>query len=711
MIKKFNNHIFIYIFFLLLSITVLIFFFGSNLYPKSIDWITKLRYQSEHFWHYNGWSYFYHDSWRFPLGLNPKYGNDIGASIVFTDSIPLIAFIFKSLKSILPENLQYYTIWILICIYLQLYFSFKIIFRYTHNLNFSVLGAVFFILLPGVYLRMMNHVALTSHFLILGGIYLTLFNHTKETFKWSMLICVSSLVQFYFTLMLLPLYFAKMTKELLLTKNIKIFIHRNAIILTSLFITMYLSGYFSINLTDSPGGGYGNYGLNLLSPFNPYGLVFFNEVNFSNFLPKLFTTRTNSEDFNYLGLGGILIISFGFFIFLKKSKKNFIINNYHIIFISLFFIIISLSQNIYFGEKLLLSIKLPDLIYGLLGFFRSSGRFFWVPMYIFFFFSIFQVYKYSKYRLLILFSIILVQFLDISSGLKRFATNDYINTSSQNYKLNNESLLKDLSLGDLPETFKHLKSTYIKNDYGSQIDLMTFSLKNNFISNDIFTLARFNKKIIYKKRQENIEKILNRNVDSNTIYFVYNEGHFQQLLKTFKNDIKIKFFEFNKHRFMLKTSYKLNKLNNKKIIKNYEFPILDFNKIIKTKNMNNKYLGFGWTYNLYGQREVITEGHDSFILYSLKNTKKHKIVLDGHVFKNINQYLLIDIYINDIFYQAVSVKDKSQIEIIIDDKYFIDDKNFLINLKIKNPISHLKSYSSPDARELGFYLDSIYLSQ
>ena len=96
------------------------------------------------------------------------------------------------------------------------------------------------------------------------------------------------------------------------------------------------------------------------------------------------------------------------------------------------------------------------------------------------------------------FSIILVQFLDISSGLKRFATNDYINTSSQSHKLNNESLLKDLSLGDLPETFKHLKSTYIKNDYGSQIDLMTFSLKNNFISNDIFTLARFNKKIIYK---------------------------------------------------------------------------------------------------------------------------------------------------------------------------------------------------------------------
>ena len=41
------------------------------------------------------WQYFQHNYWRFPLGKNPNYGLDIATSIVFSDSIPLFAFLFK----------------------------------------------------------------------------------------------------------------------------------------------------------------------------------------------------------------------------------------------------------------------------------------------------------------------------------------------------------------------------------------------------------------------------------------------------------------------------------------------------------------------------------------------------------------------------------------------------------------------------------------
>ena len=55
-----------------------------------------------------GWHFFKNDVWRFPLGSNPNYGDEIGNSIVFTDSVPILALFFKLFKSILPENFQYF---------------------------------------------------------------------------------------------------------------------------------------------------------------------------------------------------------------------------------------------------------------------------------------------------------------------------------------------------------------------------------------------------------------------------------------------------------------------------------------------------------------------------------------------------------------------------------------------------------------------------
>ena len=59
----------------------------------------------------SGWHFFKNDSWRFPLGINPNYGGNFSNSIVFSDSIPLLALFFKLLSPILPENFQYLSIW------------------------------------------------------------------------------------------------------------------------------------------------------------------------------------------------------------------------------------------------------------------------------------------------------------------------------------------------------------------------------------------------------------------------------------------------------------------------------------------------------------------------------------------------------------------------------------------------------------------------
>jgi hypothetical protein len=59
--------------------------------PTYVDWLMG----GDPLQHYLGWAIFRETDWLFPIGLNPQYGLDISSSIVYSDSIPLLAFLFK----------------------------------------------------------------------------------------------------------------------------------------------------------------------------------------------------------------------------------------------------------------------------------------------------------------------------------------------------------------------------------------------------------------------------------------------------------------------------------------------------------------------------------------------------------------------------------------------------------------------------------------
>jgi len=52
---------------------------------------------------------------------------------IFAISLGIIILSFKSLKSFIPENFQYISFWFFICFYLQLFFSFKILKKFTNS--------------------------------------------------------------------------------------------------------------------------------------------------------------------------------------------------------------------------------------------------------------------------------------------------------------------------------------------------------------------------------------------------------------------------------------------------------------------------------------------------------------------------------------------------------------------------------------------------
>ena len=132
--------------FLLFSLVLTAFFIGiENLAFNNVDWLLGGADTSNS---QNAWTFFKNDKWYFPLAKNPNYGLEIGTSVIFTDSIPILALLFKLFKNFLGENFQYFSLWIFLCFFLQLLISFLILEKITKNFHFSFLSSVFFVLSP-----------------------------------------------------------------------------------------------------------------------------------------------------------------------------------------------------------------------------------------------------------------------------------------------------------------------------------------------------------------------------------------------------------------------------------------------------------------------------------------------------------------------------------------------------------------------------------
>ena len=128
-----------------------LFLFISFLCLAAVVGIENISFQSTEWLHQGNdstlpqlsWHFFRNDIWRFPLGVNLNYGDELGSSIVYSDSIPILPLIFKSFKSFIPGNSQYISFWYLICFYFQLFFSFKILKKFTNSVPFSLVGSLF----------------------------------------------------------------------------------------------------------------------------------------------------------------------------------------------------------------------------------------------------------------------------------------------------------------------------------------------------------------------------------------------------------------------------------------------------------------------------------------------------------------------------------------------------------------------------------------
>lgn len=413
------------IFAAILGAAVFVCLYGIRiLNPTYVEWLYNGRDLMQH---YLGWEFYRRSDWMFPLGMTDQLGYPNATSVIFTDSIPIFAVIFKVFASFLPERFQYFGIWGILCFMLQGFFAARILQVYIKKKWQIVAGCVVFLVSPVMLFRMYMHTALAGQWLILAAIYLCAVHKEnykkvkKTSLQWGILGFLIGGIHLYFTPMCGALLAGYVVYSCICEKKIAVrYVMPLVTYCMGLGGNVFLLGGFSSEVS----AGTSNLGVH---SFNLNG--FFNAMGYSGILKSLDTyTNGQYEGFAYLGLGiiALLLVSLIYYI-TKLIRRQMQIPVWKWLItggVMLGLVLLAASHVISFGSHLLIELPDIDRIMKYWGIFGSSGRLIWPVYYIIMFFAVIGTLKLTEDvpRLkaagnIIFVSCLFLQLFDLSSKL------------------------------------------------------------------------------------------------------------------------------------------------------------------------------------------------------------------------------------------------------------------------------------------------------
>ena len=379
---------------------------------ENVAWLGEPRVGADAATSYLGWHFFRNDEWRFPPGLNPHYGLEFSNSIVYSDSIPLLAILFKPFSSLLPQIFQYFGIWLIACFVLQAWFAWKLIGIAAESGVVRLLGAGLLVFAPPMIWRLHGHFSLVGHFLILAALYLCFRpNKGRRAGLWSLLITTSALVHGYIFAMVILLWLADLLAALSSNeRTLRSTAGEVLVVVLCAFLACWTAGYFSVGYSSSP-EGFGLFRMNLLSIIDSSG--------WSHILRDLPEGPGDYEGFNYLGLGVIIASLFALPVLPAQvgGISSSIKRHPALALVLLVLIAFSASNSIGVGTWNFF-LPIPEVLLHAATAFRSSGRMFWPAFYVLVFGVIVVIVRgYDRWTAAALLAIALVaQIIDTSAG-------------------------------------------------------------------------------------------------------------------------------------------------------------------------------------------------------------------------------------------------------------------------------------------------------
>ena len=372
--------------------SIMLLFISSGLKvvnPKNSGWLSVGDGTME-----ISWEFFRHQPLiQFPLGLNPNYGLELSSTLAFDGQIPVMSLLFHPLSALLPDRFQYVGIFLLIAFLLNYFFAKKIFLELKFNQVNSTISSVILSMSPVILNRMIEntHYGLTSTFILLIAFLLVL-RKDSNLIRWIAVYLLAVLIFLYY----LPMIFAfhsifllnRIHKKL---ESLKSVIAKLFFILLSIFSVMYFIGYLGQGVS-SKDVGYGLFRSTLTSLIDPSG--------WSRILPDLEETDGAYEGFAYLGLPTLILICiFTLLNLIRKNKFKNSDSSFKILWIAAVVLyLFSLSNKVSLGKIDLFSFTIPSQFEIITTSFRSTGRFAWPIVYVFFIWLCFRISKIISSR-------------------------------------------------------------------------------------------------------------------------------------------------------------------------------------------------------------------------------------------------------------------------------------------------------------------------
>ena len=487
--KFFNTSFFVFICGSSLGILFFIYIYGTAILDFTyVDWLMSGGDLSQH---YLGWRLFRNSSWYFPFGLMDNIVHPFTISMIYTDSIPFFALVFKLLSPILPEQFQYFGHFGIICFILQGGLGALIIRKIGGNTIFSILGSMFFLLSTIMIWRLYFHSSLAAHFIVLLCILLCLEKNLtvkRQVISWSFLMILSAMIHLYFVPMVIIFMFFYLLREYFLYRKIKNQCIIVGVSFISLIVTMFILGAF--HFVNSGTGRLGTASANLNAFINPIGMSrFIKDMPLAGY----FQYEGNS----YLGLGIIVAVIYIIFLLFRKNSQSLLIIKEHkltpyVFGVIISFLLFSFSPTITFNQCTFFTFPVPYPIEYIWSIFRSTGRFTWPVVYIIIMFCFWLIGKQFKKKALLVLSILLViQWVDLNPWFTE--RGDWLKS-----KITWQTELPSPVWDNLSEDYKNI---FFMDGYVKLNSFLKLAADNKITINDAY-LARTNSSAI----NDNIKK-------------------------------------------------------------------------------------------------------------------------------------------------------------------------------------------------------------
>ncbi len=362
----------------LAALLLYLFIFGADtLNPIHYAWMMH----DDPAQHYLGWQFFRNEPWQWPLGRVSRIGLPDVTSIVFTDSIPLLALLLKPFSAWLPSQFQYFGLWMLGCYLLTGYYALRLTRHFIASPAMRMVMAGFFLLSTPLHTRGYGHEALMAQWLLLAAIDLCLTGW--QWHRWLLLLLLAALIHPYLLAMCLGFFAAANADALWVTHSarLKQLVWQSTVIFLALALVMVSAGHIGSG-GGLTGRGYGFYSMNMASLIAP---MFDGSGIFKDMVPFV---REQSEGNVYLGAGVIMLGIIGLALKLQPARESHPpqpllgCGLWLLVVVAFGFWLLALSYRVTLLQYQLFLLPIPKLVYDVLAIFRASGRFGWPAFYL-----------------------------------------------------------------------------------------------------------------------------------------------------------------------------------------------------------------------------------------------------------------------------------------------------------------------------------------